>query len=754
MPSARKWIWTSSGSLLFLIAASGIATLMLVILSAVWAGSESDLAALDRQRQLVESRLHDQVQRVSQDIRLMGAGYASLLIATADFSGQASLGPAEMFNKIVTSVFGYDKTFLVGPDGELALHADAETIRRYKWVRPLLKSMLRDVQTKQREAQERNAEASDPTASAVESEDFSKAELMRLEGRPSIIGIVPVASADRPQGRQPAGAADRYLIAFRFLDGIALDVLSREQGLNGARFARTADADEQEVAFQIEATASKEPIGFIIWKPDLPGSRVVGRLVPALSVAALIIAALFIALIVRLRRSMAKLEASEHHARHLALHDVLTALPNRAMFAARFKDCLSDMKSWGQRTAVAFIDLDQFKAVNDSFGHAAGDELIRIAADRMRGLMREGDTLARIGGDEFALLLPDIGKGNDGYMQLCERIVAAMSQPFSLRGGEAIAHIGCSIGVAVLADPSQTASEVLRFADVALYEAKSSGRGLCLEFDPSMDHGNTAREGLKNDLRAVFENTESPGAGLEVFFQTIHRSGAEDEISGAEALVRWRHDRHGLLTPDKFIPLAEEIGLIDELGHFVLKQACLAAVLWPSAGYVAVNVSPTQLRRPNFADEVLAVLDETGLPPSRLELELTESALFDIAEQARATLARLREKGVLIALDDFGTGFSSLSHLTRFGIDRIKIDRSFVSLLGTQANGAAIVSAIVGLGRSLGIATTAEGVETAAQRDFLVAIGCSDLQGYLFSRPAPFDEMVPSLSGGRKTAAV
>ncbi|MBB3659170.1 diguanylate cyclase (GGDEF)-like protein [Rhizobium sp. BK650] len=750
---------TSSGSVLVLLAFSGLAILGLVFLAAIWAGKESDAAALDRQRQLVNSRLLDQVRGVSQDIQLMGAGYASLLLAdSAMASGKherAGATSAAAFGKIATTVFGYNAAFLVTPAGELALESDPETSRRFKWVRPLLQPMIQDLEAKQHGTPQ--GSTSDPQPSRV--------ELMRLEGRPSVAGVVSVKSSSNTNQQQGNDANGLYLVAFRFLDGVTLDTLSREQGLAGARYARTADQEQDEVAFQIEATASGEPIGFIIWTPDLPGSRVIGRLVPILSIAGLVIVGLFFALMGRLRRSLRELSASEHHARHLSLHDVLTGLPNRALFAARLEQCLASMKSPGRRSVLALVDLDKFKEVNDIHGHAAGDELLRGVVDRMNALIEPGDTLARLGGDEFALLLPDAREGDDSHILLCNTIIGALSKPFQLRDGDIVVRIGCSIGIAAFHDAAQASSEILRRADVALYEAKTNGRGRLVEYDPSLDHRVEARENLKNDLRLVLadhahlpdsaNNASSIDPGrLEVFFQGVHRADAHGRLSGAEALLRWRHPTLGLLSPDKFIPIAEEAGMIDQLGHWVLRSAAEAAAGWPADMSVAVNVSPSQIRHRDFDHHVLSILAETGLPPSRLELELTEAALFNIDEDAQATLGKLRSRGIRIALDDFGTGFSSLSHLIQFNIDRIKIDRSFVRLLGTQAEGAAIVSAILGLSRTLGKATTAEGVETEGQRDFLVAAGCNDLQGFLFSRPMPLADFLPTIRSTKAAAQV
>ncbi len=385
------------------------------------------------------------------------------------------------------------------------------------------------------------------------------------------------------------------------------------------------------------------------------------------------------------------------------------------------------------------------------------DELIRMAAERIHSLLRPGDTLARLGGDEFALLLRDIKDHDQVLPVICDAIVAELGKPFPLLRGEAVARVGGSIGVTVVPDAGRNADDIMRYADVALYEAKMGGRGQWRVYSPSMDGGRNARDILKNELREVLaKGTASSADGpqsdpiankpdfgsLEVYYQTVHRAeGGGYSASGAEALVRWRHSQRGLLTPASFIPVAEEGGLIDALGFWVLREACRAACKWPENTFVAVNVSPAQLRRPNFAEEVFAVLQESGLPPSRLELELTESSLIEDNSDVYTVLKSLRSQGVQISLDDFGTGFSCLSHLLRFDIDRIKIDRSFVSQLGTKANGAAIIGAIVALSRNLGISTTAEGVETEYQRDFLAALGCTDLQGYFFSKPVPLRDL-------------
>jgi diguanylate cyclase (GGDEF)-like protein len=669
----------------------------------------------------------------------MGAGFASLSGAEPELGNRfvRSETPAkrpasvETFNKIATTIFGYNGAFLINEEGELGFQVDPEEAHRYKWIRPLLQPLIEKVGSKELASSGRAGTAAEQ----------SWVELMRLEGRPTLAGVIAVPELARLTEED---SSELFLVVFRFLDGRSLDALSREQGLAGARYARTADAVLNEVAFQVQATDSGEPLGFIIWEPDLPGSRVLGRLVPMLSAASLIVAALFFALMVRLRRSLRDLSASEQHARHLSVHDVLTGLPNRAMFASRFGQAMANVRSDGNFAAIALIDLDKFKEVNDNYGHAAGDELLRLAVARMSRHIGEEDTLARVGGDEFALLFPN-PPDDRHYLSVCNEIIKVMDAPFKLLGSDVVVRVGCSIGTTRIPRVPSTASELLRRADIALYEAKASGRGRHVEYDSAMDHWGKEQEALKKDLRAALDLTDQTGdegrdrtAGqLEVFFQGVHRANATGSLSGAEALVRWRHPSRGLLTPDHFIPIAEEAGMIDKLGEWVFRAAAREASHWPEHLTLAVNVSPSQLRRLDFDSQLFAILSETGLSPSRLELELTEAALFDIDEHNLVSLERLRSRGVSIALDDFGTGYSSLSHLIQFNIDRIKIDRAFVRLLGTQAEGAAIISAILDLSRTLGKTTTAEGVETEAQKDFLIAAGCTELQGFLLSQPKP-----------------
>ncbi|WP_313199536.1 putative bifunctional diguanylate cyclase/phosphodiesterase [Rhizobium sp.] len=723
------------------IIAIGIAAALLAVVATLWAGVESDLAALERQKELVTTKLADQVNQVAADVAVIANGYASLLPGSVPGSKSSDYGEVRRFGETITAVFGMEQMLLVDRQGDLILDGDAAIARRYQWVRPLLADFFERVRDDRLRTTAGRQDNGSPVA--------SRAEILRLEGRASITSISPVNFSGPDGTIEPQ--AQYFLIAFRFLDGIVLDELSREMGLKGARYARTLDATDGEVAFQVEASATGDPIGVIIWTPDLPGSRVIEKLTPYLCAAIAVIGGLFWLLVRRLNRSWKELRRSEQHAKELALLDVLTRLPNRDLFARRLDECSASTSS-DIGIVVGFIDLDRFKAVNDSFGHAVGDELIIEAAARMNEVLHGRGTLARLGGDEFAVLLMLQQQDIAFHADVFEKIISEIRRPFSLRQSEITAYIGCSIGIASSTGRHCPPEELLRRADVALYQAKAKGRGCLVVYHAEIETAQRERERLVDELRtelsrigaASLRNSDmgaSSRPALEIHFQTIHRAGDESKVSGAEALVRWRHPRLGLLSPDRFIPLAESIGLIDELGEFILKQACLIGRSRLPNKTIAVNVSPRQLRNSRFADSVLAILRRAEFAPSCLELELTETALVDNPEQAKETLSQLRGEGVKIALDDFGTGYSSLSHLIHFGIDRIKIDRSFVRLLDTQSNGAAVAAAVTSLARNLGIETTAEGVETKGQRDFLVAIGCNDLQGFLFSRPVIAEEL-------------
>ncbi|WP_407180172.1 EAL domain-containing protein [Bradyrhizobium sp. STM 3562] len=428
---------------------------------------------------------------------------------------------------------------------------------------------------------------------------------------------------------------------------------------------------------------------------------------------------------------------------HMARHDALTNLPNRTLFREQLEQALRLAKR-GDQLAVLCLDLDHFKDINDSLGHPTGDALLIEVGRRLSQCIGEGDTVARLGGDEFAIVqLCGAGESNPA-VSLASRIVEVIAAPYDIGGHQLL--IGVSVGISLAPDDGKNPDELLKKADLALYRAKADGRGTYRFFEAGMDARAQARRLLELDLRAAVSRGE-----FEMHYQPI-RDVLADTVVACEALIRWKHPLRGWVQPASFIPLAEETGLILPIGDWVLRAACKDAMEWPADIVVAINLSPVQFKNPNLLASVMAALESSALPAHRLELEITESVLLQNSEATLATLHALRAQGVRISLDDFGTGYSSLSYLRSFPFDKIKIDRSFVEELTSREDSMAIVRAVTGLGRSLGIVTTAEGVETMGQLEVLRREGCTQAQGYLFSRPCPAHEMKRMLVAGRESA--
>ncbi|MFO0232249.1 MAG: putative bifunctional diguanylate cyclase/phosphodiesterase [Burkholderiales bacterium] len=464
--------------------------------------------------------------------------------------------------------------------------------------------------------------------------------------------------------------------------------------------------------------------------------------------------------VTRLRGAMLDVTArrlAESRVQRLAYHDDLTGLPNRAAFMEHIGESIAQARARSSRFALLFLDLDGFKEINDSLGHDAGDDLLRQVSQRIRACLRQADRLARFGGDEFLVLIDPVRKRRDVEV-VTRKILKAVATPLKLDG--LMATVSASIGIAMFPDDGGDPPRLLKNADAAMYQAKQGGRNALRFYAPQINASLREKVAMINDLRAAVARS-----ALDVAYQPIV-DGETGRVLGLEALARWDHPERGPITPAVFVPLAEETGLIGAIGTSVLARACAQLVAWdatrappPGTGgrpYLSVNVSPVQLREETFVRELRALLAATRLPASRLQLELTEGTVMDEPERAARVLGELSRMGIRIALDDFGTGHSSLAYLRTFPIGCIKIDRAFVVDLGREGPGvrlAAIVPAIVAIARSLGAGVVAEGVETGAQREALVAMGCREMQGYLFSRPLTADECGERFLGAETPAA-
>ncbi|MBU1236804.1 MAG: EAL domain-containing protein [Gammaproteobacteria bacterium] len=444
------------------------------------------------------------------------------------------------------------------------------------------------------------------------------------------------------------------------------------------------------------------------------------------------------------------LDQQEEHRRqlqYLAYHDVLTGLPNQLLVKDRLVQAAAYADRSGGRVALLFLDLDNFKTINDTLGHPIGDALLKAVSERLIGTIRDTDTLSRQGGDEFLIVLSDV-KTSDDIASLADKVLERVAVPFHIEGHEL--STSASIGIAIHPDDSRDFDALLKKADTALYEAKEAGRNTYRFFTERMNAEASEYLYVRAGLRRAVEQHEFL---LHYQPQIDLTSGA---VVGAEALIRWNHPEHGWILPSRFVPVAEDSGLIVPIGEWVLHEACRQLAAWRATGMqdltVAVNLSGVQFKRGNVERTVTAALDASGLPPRLLELELTESILIRDTESVLATVHQLKEIGVRLSIDDFGTGYSSLSYLKRFNVDKLKIDQSFVRDFSSDPDDAAIVRAIIQMAGSLNLRTIAEGVETSDVRDQLSACGCDEAQGYHFARPLPpveFERFVKANQAGR-----
>ena len=690
----------------------------LILASALWAAHRSDALAVDRQRAVVARAVAVQRQELMAEQATV-AVWDDAVARLASPDAADLQWTADNIGLWLAATYGHDAVFVLGSDDRPVYGMiDGATVdpARYGRTGPELAGLVARLRAGRAKA------ASD---------------LIAIDGAPafaSVSQILPLTSAKAP----PAAGREALLVSVVKVEGGFVEKLGQRNLLRRARFARGGPGSA-EVAAPLTDQAGRAR-GYVAWRPDLPGRSVLAALLPTSALAIGLVIAVVFAVLRHLRKVTGRLRASQAHAQHLAFHDVLTGLPNRALFQDRLEQALARVRRGEARVALLYLDLDRFKAVNDRLGHQGGDILIQAFAQRVGALLRESDTLARFGGDEFAIVLGG-APTPEAVEALCDRLRQSVAAPFEVLGSQAV--VGVSIGVALAPDHGVDRGELARRADIALYHAKDHGRDRASVFVPSMDESVFHRARIEADLRAALAAKDQ----LEVHYQPLLVDQGR-RLTGMEALVRWRHPEHGFISPAQFIPIAEDTGLIVALGEWVLAQACRVAAQRPDV-VMSVNVSAVQLGAPDAADRLLSIVQASGADPRKIELEITETAILEARDSIAPTIERLRAAGVGVALDDFGTGYSSLTHLQAFSVDKIKIDSSFVQKLGRSPDALAIVGAVVGLARAMNIRVTAEGVETIDQMRVLTELGCAEMQGYLFSAAVPVDRLPPAtgLSG-------
>ncbi len=718
------------------VVASTATALALAALALLWAVGQSDTISMERQQRITERSIREVLGELAKQQEMV-----AVWNETVQQLNKTPLDEKWLDANIggwLHITFGQDYTYILNTRNEpvdVTIDGARAKLNEYEKVRSSLQGLIQGLRGDSRSPHQGHSERPINGQDLTSGRAVHDAHLLELLGRPAAVSIMKIVPENNELRQEPG--SEFLLVSVRFLDGNFLKILSQQNLIDGLRFSKANETSDSEVGVPLTSDEGAL-IGYFIWKPELPGTTILRVIGPSIAVVCILIIGVMALLSRSLRRSMAKLRkaiaelrASEAQAHHLAFHDALTGLPNRTLFDDRLDQTLSRIDH-GQQLAVLMLDLDRFKHVNDTLGHQAGDCVVREFGSRLSALLRSSDSVARLGGDEFAVVLADIADRSD-VEKICERILDTVRKPFEISGRQAF--VGVSIGVALAPEAGSERIDLMRKADIALYQAKTEGRDAYRIFTAAMDENVKARSSIEEDLRAALLT----GNDLRLFYQPqVDVDG--QSIIGLEALVRWHHPTRGMIAPNQFIPIAEETGLISPLGEWVLRQACIASKRWPDLT-IAVNLSPVQFRSGNLAQRLIGIVSEVGADPRRIEFEITESLLLDDSELSRSALKMLRQEGFKIALDDFGTGYSSLSYLRRFEVDKIKIDRSFVQHLGQQDEAVAIVKAIVTLCHAMGLTVTAEGVETEDQKLFLTETGCSEMQGFLFSRALPEDQI-------------
>jgi diguanylate cyclase (GGDEF)-like protein len=709
--------WQFSAGVIAPAAMSLLLTAVAVLAFVIWSTQQADEHALDRETALVARAIERQIAEIPFAQESVAIWDDAIAYTKFQYDKQWIDNNLGVW---MHDYYGFDAVAIIGRD-DISLYtmvageAPAPDLFARNW--PILSPMIAEL---------RQGIAAGTLADYAMGRTTTYPRILdirMIDGIPAVVSVMPITSQT---GEIVQATGTEYLhLAVDFLDASFAEKLAQDYKLDEARFVGAVSPPQHLASYPLFDRSGRVSSVFE-WRPNRPGTEMLGQTGPVLAVAFFVAAVLIVALLARLWDSSAALEAERRDAKHQATHDPLTGLPNRTQFERRLREALAARGTGREEVALLLLDLDRFKQVNDTLGHHAGDDLICAVGQRLRELVGPRDELARLGGDEFAVIHTS-PHGHSTALSLADSIISAVGEPFDVSGSEAF--VGASVGLVIAGNDDDDQRELTRKADIALYEAKAAGRNRAAIYEESMNELLQGRHLIEAELREALRRSDQ----LFVVFQPQF-SGPTGEVIGAEALVRWRHPRLGDVAPAHFIPIAEGAGLIEELGEFVLQQACSFGARWPGRR-IAVNISPAQLRNPRFPERVFDLMVEEAMRPSDLELEITESILLDNEGVAVEALLAFRKAGIRIALDDFGTGYSSLNYLKRYPVDCIKIDRSFVAQLVPDSASAAIVQAMVTLAHALNIEVTAEGVETHEQMTLLGAMGCNVFQGYLFSPP-------------------
>ncbi|MGH6735913.1 MAG: putative bifunctional diguanylate cyclase/phosphodiesterase [Methyloceanibacter sp.] len=721
--------------------AAAIAFFGLVLLAIIaYVGWTANQSAVERERTLLENALNQSIAGVLNEQKSV-AWWDDAVIKITDEAMDDEFVDAN-FGIFLTETYAHDEVYIINPKSKpLYAWRDAERAdpSAFEMRRPAVEAVV-DEARKGKHSPLLRARPDSFSASQSSYRLLAgvlgvarwAGHIVSVDGQPAVVAaltIAPNVQMDLLKGTPNLLVSIRY-IDEEFVSGIGRSLLLPDLAL-GQEPAKGAA-----VVSQPFITDDGVEAGFLSWTTRRPGQVLLTIILPLVAFGVLATGILSKTMFGRLKRASAALAQREADARHEGKHDALSSLPNRVHMVERIEQFLNSYiaRRSGQRAVAAYIDIDRFKDVNDTLGHEAGDQLIKAVAQRLNQRLRPYDFLARFGGDEFVILCAPAGP--DASMALVERIEQTFASPFMIKGQSI--RVTASMGLATAPDNGATADELMRHADIALYQAKAQGRDRAVSFSTKMAEDVEHRRSVELDLQAAIENQE-----LDLHYQPVI-SCLTGGIVGVEALLRWHHPLYGSMPPAEFIPVAENAGLLPAIGEWVLNRAMADAKLWPHLE-IAVNLSPVQFRHVDLETVLRQLIVKHAVEPGRFVLEITEGVLLESTDRVSRVLGAIHDMGFKTALDDFGTGYSSLSYLCNFQFDKIKIDRSFISSIAKVDSTRTIIKSVVTLGRGLGMDIVAEGIETEYEAVMMARFGCTELQGFYFSRPVPAAQMVELL---------